>query len=314
MFSIIIPVYNKAKYIAGAIESIRAQSFDQWEIVIVDDGSTDDFASAIAPYIDDPKIQIIRKQNGGVSTARNTGIQAAKYDYCCFLDADDEWTSDHLECTRELILQHPDANMFVTGHKSVFDGEDEGYCPPFARSGIHRTSDMFDYVENLNGNMPFWTGCTCVTKKAIAKSGMFEPGVRIGEDTDFFLRIALYTDVALTDHVTSIYHMERSSAVSQMGRMNYDWIFQHREEQLMADPEISDSMKKNIRCYISRFRNHKARHYLLEGKRDQAREELKKIHDDPRLRKSVLITRCMMFFPTKILRSIYLKKKERDLK
>lgn len=315
MFSIIIPVYNKARFIAGAVQSVRSQTFQEWELIIVDDGSTDDFAAAAEPYESDPKIRIIRKENGGVSTARNVGMLAAEYPYYCFLDADDEWTEDHLECIRDMIARQGGAGLYITGHKSSFnDGRGDDIYAPFAQSGVHRTADLFEYIESLGGKLPFCTITNCVSALAVQEAGMFEPGVRIGEDTDFFLRIALHHDVVLTDHVTAVYHLERSTAVSGQGSLNFVWPFEQRERQIMADPEISPQKKENIRCYLGRFRNHKARHYLMQGRRDLAAAQLEQICDDPRLHRAVMITRCMMLCPAALLRLVYRIKKGRELK
>lgn len=314
MFSVIIPVYNKSQYLSCAVESVRAQTFDRWEIIIVDDGSTDDFAGAAALYLDDPKIKIIRKENGGVSTARNVGIAAAQYPYYCFLDADDEWLEDHLECFRRMIEQEPGAGVYATAFQVSFDhGVTTSNLAYFVHSGIYRTSDLFEYCKNIGGKQVLNTAGTCVSRQAVEKCGMFQPGVRIGEDTDFYLRIAAYYDAVLLDKVTAVYHMERSSAISSHGSLNYEWEFEKRESVLLSDAEIPASKRENIRYLIDHFRNHKARHYLMAGKRKMAKAELRKVYMVPHLRKAMLMSRVMMLFPAPVLRWIYRKKKESEL-
>ena len=114
-FSVIIPVYNKANTIRAAVESVLAQTFSDFEIVIVDDGSHDTPEKVLADLMD-KQLHLIHQENGGVSVARNTGIRAAKGDYLCFLDADDLWLPNHLEEMSILIDQFPTADMFVTSH------------------------------------------------------------------------------------------------------------------------------------------------------------------------------------------------------
>ena len=90
MISVVIPLYNKEKYIKRAIESVLNQTFQKFEIIVVNDGSTDKSAE-IVQNIKDPRIRLINQKNAGVSAARNRGIQEAKYEYIAFLDADDFW-------------------------------------------------------------------------------------------------------------------------------------------------------------------------------------------------------------------------------
>ena len=113
LFSIIIPLYNKARYIEATLNSIIAQSLTDFEVIVVDDGSTDgsyDIVIHIAEH--DGRVRLLRQANGGVSSARNTGIRTAQGTWIAFLDADDTWDSDYLQQMHELILRHPDENLF----------------------------------------------------------------------------------------------------------------------------------------------------------------------------------------------------------
>lgn len=103
MFSIIIPLYNKADYIAETLKSVLNQTYCDYEVIVVNDSSTDN-SLEVASSFQDERIHIYTKENEGVSAARNYGIMHAKYDYIAFLDADDIWESDYLECQKKLIL------------------------------------------------------------------------------------------------------------------------------------------------------------------------------------------------------------------
>src|SRR5690606_38944730 len=96
MISVVIPLYNKEVYIKQTIENVLKQSYQEFEILVVDDGSKDN-GPAIVKSFTDSRIKLIQKINGGVSSARNVGIQNAKYEYIAFLDADDIWLPNHLE-------------------------------------------------------------------------------------------------------------------------------------------------------------------------------------------------------------------------
>ena len=110
MISIVIPLYNKEKSIATTLESVLAQSYTNYEVIVVDDGSTDNSANVVRELVND-KIRLISKPNGGVCSARNRGIQEAKSQYVAFLDADDLWEKDYLEEQVKMIADFPVAMM-----------------------------------------------------------------------------------------------------------------------------------------------------------------------------------------------------------
>ena len=109
-FSVIIPLYNKGPYLSKALASVIAQTFRDFELIVVDDGSTDDSFKVAQFVLKDAEVkhQLIRQVNAGVSTARNNGVMAASGDYICFLDADDWWGPSFLERMDWLILEYPD--------------------------------------------------------------------------------------------------------------------------------------------------------------------------------------------------------------
>ncbi|MFA6873908.1 MAG: glycosyltransferase family A protein, partial [Bacteroidaceae bacterium] len=115
MISVIIPLYNKERYIKRAICSVLNQSFGNFEIVVINDGSTDNSAS-IVESIDDTRIKLINQKNTGVSAARNKGIAESKYDFIAFLDADDEWKENHLAIIASLIEKYPLCGVFATSY------------------------------------------------------------------------------------------------------------------------------------------------------------------------------------------------------
>lgn len=122
MFSIIIPLYNKADYIAETLKSVLNQTYCDYEVIVVNDSSTDN-SLEVASSFQDERIHIYTKENEGVSAARNYGIMHAKYDYIAFLDADDIWESDYLECQKKLIEIYPDAGIYSTAFYSLEKGK-----------------------------------------------------------------------------------------------------------------------------------------------------------------------------------------------
>ena len=116
MISVIIPLYNKEKQIARTLQTVLEQTFQAFEIVIVDDGSTDGSVQEIE-QIKDSRIRLIHQQNGGVSAARNRGITEARYDLVAFLDADDEWKPTYLETQYQLYQKYPECSVYACNYK-----------------------------------------------------------------------------------------------------------------------------------------------------------------------------------------------------
>jgi len=120
--SVVIPLYNKGPHIARALNSVLAQTFQDFEVIVVDDGSTDDGAEVVRG-VDDPRIRLIQQENRGVSAARNRGIEAARAELIAFLDADDEWLAEHLETIIRLRRNALEVGIYATSTLSLFKKE-----------------------------------------------------------------------------------------------------------------------------------------------------------------------------------------------
>ena len=123
--SIVIPLYNKAHTIVKTLKTVFAQTYQYFEVIIVNDGSTDNGVQLILEHFKDPRIRIISQENAGVSAARNRGIEEAKGDWVAFLDADDEWLPGYLNEISILISEFPHLQMLGTGgyHKNFSSGK-----------------------------------------------------------------------------------------------------------------------------------------------------------------------------------------------
>lgn len=189
LFSIVIPLYNKAPYVAATIQSVLAQREQDFEIVVVDDGSSDGSAEVVR-QIDDPRIRLISQANGGVSVARNTAIAASRGEWLAFLDADDWYHPDYLATLRQLIVDHPSAQAVATRFKSVplQPGQAlQGWeTPPPADTEI---------IDNLPlrwmKGTTFFTASIAVRRAALDQLDPWFPvGESYGEDLDVWFRLA----------------------------------------------------------------------------------------------------------------------------
>ncbi len=117
-YSVVIPLYNKEHYIAGTLRSVLTQTFPDYEVIVVDDGSTDHSLQACKEVRSD-KIRVVQQANQGVSAARNKGIELAAGEYICFLDADDTWHPDYLQNIETIVQKYPQSDIFVTAGQDL---------------------------------------------------------------------------------------------------------------------------------------------------------------------------------------------------
>ena len=192
MFSIVIPLYNKEKHIAAALRSVLEQTYQDFEVVVVDDGSTDGGAAVVETFTD-PRIRLIRQKNGGVSAARNRGIAETQSEHVAFLDADDEWMPEHLEELAALIAAYPECKARATNY--IFNSN--GVKSPTLLRKMRFTEGrgvLTNYFEVAScSHPPIWTGTVCVDRALLNEVGGFPVGVRSGEDLLTWARIVLRT-------------------------------------------------------------------------------------------------------------------------
>lgn len=302
MFSVIMPLYNKQDTVIESIQSILAQTVRDFEIIVVDDGSSDDSA-ARAESVSDPRVSVLRKKNGGVSAARNYGVVRAKGDYICFLDADDLWLPNHLEALQELISAVPDAGLYATCFRQEsIDGSI--YSPDLGNKYILEFDNVFN--TELEQRSVLNTNSICMQHSIFVDAGGFVEGERIGEDTSLWYRVAAFYKVAIINVVTTVYRLEYSGAISVNGSMNREWSFLQFYEESIKDSTVIDSEKKQtIARFINRYRHSLVRHDLLDGKRKAAAEDFKKIDISLSSEKENIITRACFVLPRCILVKLY---------
>lgn len=184
VFSVVIPVYNRAHLIERAIRSVLDQTYSDFEIIVIDDGSTDDSAAVVA-RVGDSRIRLIDRENGGASAARNAGIDAARGRYIAFLDSDDTFLPHHLDTMRRLL----DGTSDTAGYAYVLVDRGNGKTfikPPRA---IRSDESMATYLMCDRG---FVTTCTLVVPAEIARRVRYRNDTRYGDDTDFAIRLHLH--------------------------------------------------------------------------------------------------------------------------
>jgi glycosyltransferase involved in cell wall biosynthesis len=218
MFSIIIPIYNKSAHIEKCLQSVFNQSFQDFEVIVVNDGSIDDGAEKVNKIIaqsinnqaykpNSIQIKLLDQINSGVSTARNNGVKAAKFDYIAFLDADDWWEPTYLEEMRNLIEEFPEGGLYGSGYYLVKNNRKRiakiGVKPGFVKGIIN-----YCQVYSKTLCMPLWTGATIISKRVFESENGFRPELKLGEDFDLWLRTASRYPVALLNKPLACYNQD----------------------------------------------------------------------------------------------------------
>ncbi len=206
MISVVIPLYNKENLIGNTIQTVLNQTYQDFEIVVINDGSTDN-SFAEVEKINDSRIRLINQKNAGVSAARNRGIQEAEGEYLAFLDADDKWHPDYLESIEKLTKAYPDCDVFTARYQFI---DEYGDIRPAILRGIELNCsscilDNYFHVACIS-HPPLWTSAVVVSHAALISVGSFPIGVTTGEDLLTWAKLALKYKIALCNNVLATYY------------------------------------------------------------------------------------------------------------
>lgn len=217
LFSVIIPLYNKAPYVKKALESVMCQSFRDFEIIVIDDGSTDESYPIAKECLNqsEARYNLIHQDNAGVSVARNKGVSVSQGDYLCFLDADDWWSPLFLERMEYMIRKYPEAGIYGTNYYYVKNGKVR-ICVTDSATGY--INYFQEYAKQLK--MPLWTGAVCIPRVVFDKMGGFKMQLSLGEDFDLWVRIALKYKVAFLNEPCSFYSQDSNPSWRLVGRLH----------------------------------------------------------------------------------------------
>lgn len=214
-FSVIIPLYNKELNISNTLESVFNQTFRDFEVLIIDDGSTDR-SLEIVKSLKDSRVKIIEKENEGVATTRNKGIVIAQAPYIAFLDADDIWYPNHLEVINELIVDFPNNSWFATSYYKQFSNNvlikmSSSLFKTNFKRGLVKDFFVYSTVDSLA-----WTSAVVMQKTFIENLGFFDVAIThgAGEDTDLWIRAALKSSLVFTTEFTAVHIMHADNRIS----------------------------------------------------------------------------------------------------
>ncbi len=224
MFSVIVPVFNKFPHLERSIESVLNQQYKNFELIIVDDGSTDGSYEKALSYSDE-RIRVFQRNEPGPGgyAARNFGIQKSTFDWVAFLDADDEWLEQHLATFIELVTFQPKAQLLSTCWLDNFDGRDlkksfpNAYGKKHQARGVHEIDILTFLKSSSKGAPPFWTGALAIKTKLLRSINGFPEGrCKRGGDVDTWLRALYFGKLAVWSPAqTVIYHRDSMNMVTK---------------------------------------------------------------------------------------------------
>jgi glycosyltransferase involved in cell wall biosynthesis len=201
VFSVIISVFNKEPYIQDTIESVLNQSFDKFELIVVNDGSTDR-SLEIIESVDDNRLHIITTSNLGASSSRNTGIKAAQNQYIALLDGDDLWDEDFLKEIYHCIQKYPEQSVFSTALAQKYESK---IVPSRYNFEQKTTCQIHNYFKSSLGQSILSSSSLVFDKGILKTTGYFNTSIISGQDTDMWIRIGIHYDIVFINKILAYY-------------------------------------------------------------------------------------------------------------
>lgn len=295
-FSVIIPLYNKENYIENTLKSVLRQSYDDFEIIIVDDCSTDGSRNR-AEFFVSSKVKIIfHEYNKGLSASRNTGIENSNSNFLVFLDADDIWNDDFLKKIFELTQKFPQAHLFATNYTEVYSDtikvKPASNLSIFADDGI--ISNFFE--SNLHQNI-YCPSSICVKKEVFKKIGGYNIKITYGEDVDFNIRANMsfqlaYSSIPLVNNIMYAENKITNSTLENKTITNFNTY----EKFAISD--------KSLKKYLDINRYMMASNYKKQNNLEQWKKLKNSIDKDPEISGLNIKQRILLELPAFTLRLI----------
>ena len=287
-FSVIIPLYNKAPYIRKALESVLAQTYTDYELIVVDDGSTDESASTVKTMLCEVKggaettasrlsplaFRLLKQQNSGVSAARNNGVAQAQGEYIAFLDADDWWEPTYLERMAQLIEDYPDAGLYACNY--VY------YKPGKTHVALNIPTGYINYPKAYyeSGAMPV-TSITAIMPRAVFdEMGGFPMGIKLGEDFLLWAKTAMHYPVAFLNEPLAWYNNDvpvNLRATRNLHHPNNHMLFRMDSIASSLSP-FASNLKSDWQALLDKLRvNGLLDYWMSKEYHDIAAQELAKV-------------------------------------
>lgn len=288
-FTVIIPLYNKENCIENTLKSVLTQTFQDFEIIIIEDCSTDNSKLKVESFGNE-KIKIIQHENNkGLSASRNTGILHSNSTYLAFLDADDIWEKKYLEKIHQLTQEFPQAHLFATNYLEVYTNNVR-VSPSSNLKNFKNDGIIFDFFEsNLHQNI-YCPSSLCVMKEVFEKVGYYDSTINYGEDVDFNIRAnysfkLAYSKTALVQNIMFSENKITNSSLKTKTITNFD----------LYEPLAGT--KKSLKKYLDINRYMMASNYKKQNDLNTFKKLKSAIHKDPEISGLNLKQRILLELP-----------------
>jgi glycosyltransferase involved in cell wall biosynthesis len=267
--SVVVPLYNKAPFVGACIKNVLAQTMGDFELIVVDDGSTDE-GVAIAESTGDERVRVVSYPNGGVSAARNRGLALARSELVAFLDADDLWEPRFLEATTGALDRHPEA-------AAVFCAFGEGKAGRSRLPALEYELVIEDYPKWFirTRGRGLWCSNSLARKEALVAAGLFPEGVQSGEDTDTWFRLSFEGPVVYLPELLSRYVVDDQSSLSK-GHGAREPIVIGSIQAALGRGAVPAAARVSAAAAIDYFHVAYAAALAMEGRRGEALAEARK--------------------------------------
>lgn len=241
LVSVVIPAYNAAAHIAEALQSLRAQSCREMEVIVVDDGSVDDTHGIVTRGF--PEVRCIRQSNGGASSARNRGVQDARGEWIAFLDADDAWHPDKLRAQLALMRRHPGVRLCRTwGSETPLS---EGDTLRSGADGLPE-HELLPSLASTLLNPYFTTSTVMVRRDAFLAVGGFDTSLKIAEDIDLYLRLLRDAPEVLLLKAVAVFKRPVPGSLGDDDEAGYVQLLSVYERFFLSNPQVVSSVGKGV--------------------------------------------------------------------
>jgi glycosyltransferase involved in cell wall biosynthesis len=273
--SVVIPLYNKERHIARAIQSALDQTYSNFELIVVNDGSTDQSAEVVR-NISHPRIRMVRREHingGGGHAARNLGITESRADLIAFLDADDEWRPGHLETIMYLSRKHPECGAYATT-TAVMD--ESGRLVASVHDGIptHPWEGVIPNYFRSATSYPVSASAVAIPRRVFDSVGLFPVGVAIGGDLDMWCRIALRYPICFSTQVGAIYHKEAENRICVSNTVMKQHSFVRAIQDALSSGILPPELRRDVFEYMAVYQVDIASRNILAGNPRYARQLL----------------------------------------
>tara|TARA_R110002012_G_scaffold11368_2_gene51356 strand:+ start:28991 stop:29920 length:930 start_codon:yes stop_codon:yes gene_type:complete len=279
-FSVVISVYNKEKYIADTLKSVLAQTFTDFEVVILNDGSTDNSEAEILKF-NDPRIRYFSQENKGASAARNFTVQQAKTEYIALMDADDYWYPFYLAEQDRLTNEFPEESVFATATEIKRNGKI--FKNSYSLPTIANNAVIVDYFEASQLDSVLLSISTVLKKEVFENVGWYDLKIKSGEDTDLYVRIGLKYKVVFSPKVCAIYVVRKNSLFKSVKKLEEKANFEAYEDFEKDNPALKKFLDLNrySLCILAK----------MEGNKEAFKKNFQKINQENLSKKQQFLLR-----------------------